>query len=102
MRFIVGLVAGMIAISVIGICTANAQQQAKPQSTPFTPQQQLLLKQLSPEQQRRVKQLTPQQQLQLQRRMELWEQYRGWSITAKHFSMYDHCMRTTGKWTYRC
>jgi hypothetical protein len=101
MRFIAAVVVGMIAISVIGIGTADAQQQAKPQS-PFTPQQQLLLKQLPPEQQRRVKQFTPQQQLQLQRRMELWEQYRGWSITAKYFNMYDHCMRTTGKWTYRC
>jgi hypothetical protein len=102
MRFIAAVVVGMIAISAIGIGTVDAQQQAKPQSTPFTPQQQLMLKQLPPELQQRVKQLTPQQQLQLQRRMELWEQYRGWSITAKHFSMYDHCMRTTGKWTYRC
>jgi hypothetical protein len=71
MRFIVGLVAAMIATSVIGIGTTDAQQQAKPQSTPFTPQQQLVLKQLPPELQQRVKQLTPQQQLQLQRRMEL-------------------------------
>ena len=102
MRFIVAVVAGMIAISVIGIGTADAQQQAKPQSTPFTPQQQLMLKQLPPELQQRVKQLTPQQQLQLQRRMELWEQYRGWSMPAKYFNVYDHCMRTTGKWTYRC
>jgi hypothetical protein len=102
MRFIVGLVAAMIAISVIGIGTTDAQQQAKPQSTPFTPQQQLVLKQLPPELQQRVKQLTPQQQLQLQRRMELWEQYRGWSMPAKYFNMYDHCMRTTGKWTHRC
>ena len=80
MRFIAAVVAGMIAISVIGIGTTDAQQQAKPQSTPFTPQQQLLLKQLPPELQQRVKQLTPQQQLELQRRMELWEQYRGWSM----------------------
>ena len=102
MRFIVGLAAGMIAISVIGIGTMDAQQQVKPQSTPFTPQQQLMLKQLPPELQQRVKQLTPQQQLELQRRMELWEQYRGWSMPAKYFNAYDHCMRTTGKWTYRC
>ena len=101
MHFIAAVVVGMNAISVIGIGTTDAQQQAKPQS-PFTPQQQLMLKQLSPELQQRVKQLTPQQQLQLQRRMELREQYRGWSMPAKYFNMYDHCMRTTGKWTYRC
>jgi hypothetical protein len=102
MRFVVVPIAGMVAISVIGIGTTDAQQQAKPPSTPFTPQQQELLKRLPPEQQQRVKQLTPRQQQQLQLRMQLWERYRGWSMTAKHFSMFDHCMRTTGKWTYRC
>jgi Spy/CpxP family protein refolding chaperone len=102
MRVIFALVARMSAISLMSIGAANAQQQTKPPLTQFTPQQQELLKQLTPEQQQRLKKFTPQQMQQLKHRMELWERYRGWSMDAKGFSVYDHCMRTTGKWTYRC
>jgi hypothetical protein len=102
MRAVFALVARMSAISLIGIGAANAQQQTKPPLTQFTPQQQELLKRLTPEQQQRLKQFTPQQLQRLKYRMELGERYRGWSVTARYFNIYDHCMRTTGKWTYRC
>jgi len=76
MHLIATLVAVMIAIGMLVIDIANAQQQAKPQPTALTKIQQ--------------------QQLQV------WSRYRGWSMTARAFNIFDHCMQKTGKWTYRC
>lgn len=108
MRVIIALIAVMSAISLIGIGAANAQQQARLQQfmQDLPPLQREQLKRLTPQQQRglelRLQRLTPQRQKELQLRMHVWERYRGWSVTAKAFNVYDHCMRTTGKWTYRC
>jgi hypothetical protein len=93
MRVIFALVAEVSAVSTIGMGAAEAQQQTKLQQ---------LMPQLTPQQREQLKRLTPQQRQELEMRLQLSERYRGWSMTAKGFNNYDHCMRTTGKWTYRC
>jgi cell shape-determining protein MreC len=109
MRVIFALVARISAISLIGIGAANAQQQTRLQQfmQQLTPQQRERLKQQATPQQlqeleRRLQRLTPQQQQEVALRLQLGERYRGWSMPADAFNAFDHCMRTTGKWTYRC